>query len=50
MDRLALLTIALLVFGFVCSLIGYRLGKEDGRIEERKSLYWRTRRFDRERI
>ena len=50
MDHFALLVAAFGTFGFVCGFIGYRIGVEDGQIEERKRLYWRTRRTDRERI
>ena len=50
MDTLAMLAAGLMTFGFVTALVGYRLGKEDGRIEERKALYWRTHRLDRERM
>lgn len=47
---LAGITACLLLFAFTSGLVGYRIGKEDGRIEERKALYWRTRRTDRQRL
>lgn len=50
MDNFTLLVAAFGLFGLVCGVIGYRIGVEDGAIEERKRLYWRSRRTDRERI
>ena len=49
MDNLAMLVGSFMVFGFVCVVAGYKFGKEDGRIDERKRLYWATRYGDRAR-
>lgn len=49
-DNLAAIAAAMGTFGMVCGVLGYRIGKEDGRIDERQRLYWRTRPRDRERL
>lgn len=50
MDDLALLIAVLGIFGSVTGVFGYMLGKEDGRIDERQRLYWRSRASDRSRM